>query len=46
MKEKYKCILDECNNQRSIYRVFCSKDCEEKFFKKYPSEIRKNDKIR
>jgi len=35
---KHKCIM--CNEQISIYRGFCSKDCEEKFFKKYPEEAK------
>ena len=33
---KHKCILDECNKEISIFRDFCSKDCRDKFLKKYP----------
>lgn len=32
--ERHKCI--GCGQIISIYRAFCSKDCEEVFFKKHP----------
>lgn len=36
MNEKHKCIM--CEVQISLFRAFCSKDCEEKFFRNYPDE--------
>lgn len=38
--EKHTCILDGCNKEISLFRNFCSKECERAFFKKYP-ELKK-----
>lgn len=43
MDDRHKCTLDECNNECSIFREFCSKECKLKFFEKYP-QLRRNDK--
>jgi len=37
--EKHKCC--NCDAQISLYRAFCSKDCEEAFSKKYLKEAEK-----
>jgi len=33
---EHKCVM--CDTLISLFRVFCSKDCEIRFFKKYPEE--------